>query len=186
MGSYWSTIHLFQVARLAKYWNSTISLSPPTRVSARSTIFELLGITSRSRRRKEDRTFHSQCLQKLSWNGCVTGRIKGSFIISFTVNLMFRKKILKKKPLILDPSSPYNNLMDRFPRNVMQLFSECASESLSTFDVDIKRAVHMHSGNPKIVRPRKNKKPRHKKKLQSQILSPVVFETTMNFYWIRW
>ena len=77
------------------------------------------------------------------------------------------KKILKKKPLILDPSSPYNNLMRDFPRKVMQLFSECARESLSTFDMDIKRAVHMHGDQPKIVRPRK----------QSQIMP-----TTTNFY----
>ena len=162
----------FQVARLAKYWNATILWSPrTTRVSGRSTIFELLGITAGLDEEKKAKPSIANAFKKFLE---MVASLKRQRILhyEFYNESDVPPKILKKKPLILDPSSPYNNLMYGFPRNVMQLFSECARESLDTFDVDVKRAVDIHSGQPKIVRPRKNKK-----KLQSQILP-----STMTFY----
>ena len=39
-------------------------------------------------------------------------------------------EILAQKPLILDPSNPYNNVMSSFPPLAQQRFSDCAKETL--------------------------------------------------------
>ena len=161
---------------MAKYWNSTILLSPPTRVSGRSTIFELLGITAGQEEEKANKANPSIANAFRNFLKMVASLNSQRIIhYEFYEKSDVPQKILNKTPLILDPSSPYNNLMYGFPRNVMQLFSDCARESLNTFDADIKRAFHMHRGQRKKVRPRESSKTKNKKKLQS--LPP-----TMTFY----
>ena len=61
--------------------------------------------------------------------------------------------------------------MHGFPRMVMQLFSECARESLIKFDDDIEKAVHMHSGKLQIVRPRENRKNQKEKEITITIVT---------------
>ena len=157
----------FQVARLAKYWNSTISWSPRTRVSGRSTIFELLGITAGLDEEKNAKPSIGNAFKKFLE---MVASLKRQRIVhyEFYDESDVPPKIMKKTPLILDPSSPYNNLMFGFPRNIMELFSECARESLSVFDDDIEKAVHLHSGELKKPRKINKKKKKKKKKLQSR------------------
>ena len=157
---------------MAKYWNSTITWIPRIRVSGRSTIFELLGITAGINEEKKAKPSIGNAFRNFLE---MVASLKSQRIVhhEFYDESDVPPKILKKTPLILDPSSPYNNLMFGFPRNIMELFSECARESLSVFDDDIEKAVHLHKG--KLKKPRKIG--RRKKKLQSRVSPP-----TMAFY----
>ena len=126
-----------QVARLAKYWNSTIICTES--LFGRSYTFELLGIAAG----RNEEEFRNKIGQKPSVSRAFRQFLKmvediGQQQIVFTYSEDFYSRsdtpdeVLKQKPLILDPSNPYNNVMSSFHgrNSVQQLFSDCAKETL--------------------------------------------------------
>ena len=127
------------MARLAKCWNATIICNEF--LFGRSYTFELLGIQAG---REEEET-----KQKIG----VTPSIVDAFTlflkmvldietqrILFTYSEDFYSEsdtpieVLNQTPLILDPSSPYNNVMSTFSPLAQHLFSDCAKETLKRLD----------------------------------------------------
>ena len=109
----------------------------------RSYTFELLGIKAG----RDEEEFKNKIGQKPSVSRAFRQFLKmvediGQQQIVFTYSKDFYSRsdtpdeVLKQKPLILDPSNPYNNVMAGFRgRNaVQQLFSDCAKETLKRLE----------------------------------------------------
>ena len=137
------------MARLAKFWNSTIICSET--VFGRSLTFELLGIAAG----RNEEEFKNKLGLKPSVSRAFRQFLKmvediGQQQIVFTFSEDFYSRsdtpddLLKQKPLILDPSNPYINLISNFHGrgSVQKLFSNCAKESLERLD-NAERQIEM-------------------------------------------
>ena len=145
---------LLQVARLTKGWNSTIICTEP--LFGRSYSFELLGIAAgreEQQEGEEDVNPHPSILRAFRLFLKMVANI-GQQRVIFSYSDDFYSEydtpddILKQKPLILDPSNPYNNVMAGFSgRNstvIQNIFSDGAKESLKRLErveEEIERAV---------------------------------------------
>ena len=129
------------MARLAKYWNSTIICTES--LFGRSYTFKLLGIKAG----RDEEEFRNKIGQKPSVSRAFRQFLKmvediGQQQIVFTYSEDFYSRsdtpddILQQKPLILDPSNPYLNVMSDFHGrdSVQQLFSDCAKETLKRLE----------------------------------------------------
>ena len=155
---------LKQVARLAKYWNSTIFF--PGRISGRSSIFELIGITAG---REEEKNSHSPSIvnafERFLKKVATLMKQRISYYVFYDEKDV-PSKVSKKTPLILDPSSPYNNFMFGFQSKAMKLLMKCANESLEMFKTDVMGSIQMHQGRYEDPSKRKKKRKRKNKKVK--------------------
>ena len=136
------------MARLAKFWNSTIICAG--KFFGRSYTFELLGIWA-GREEEERKRFTGQSPSITDAFKIVLNMVKniGELSIEFKYSKYFSRQtetpadVLKQVPLILDPSNPYNNVMAALvvspgqseakqaaSKAVQKLFSDCAKETL--------------------------------------------------------
>ena len=69
-------------------------------------------------------------------------RIVFSYSVDFYSESDTPDEILAQKPLILDPSNPYNNVMSSFPPWAQQRFSDCAKESLKRLEA-VEKEIEM-------------------------------------------
>ena len=120
-----------QVARLAKYWNSTIFYNGPQ--YGRSYRFEVLGIIAGQEEEKANpRKLSILRAFKLFLKKVETINSQRIIVTGFYRESDVQSNILQQRPLIMDPSNPYNNLAFNFKdRN---LFSQCARESLQRLE----------------------------------------------------
>ena len=127
------------MARLAKGWNSTIICTEP--LFGRSYTFELLGIAAG--RNEENLNPDPSILSAFrKFLEIVQDIGQQSIIFDYSVDFYSRSdtphEILAQKPLILDPSNPYNNIMAGFRgRNsviIQKTFSNCAKETLERLE----------------------------------------------------
>ena len=142
------------MARLAKYWDSTLICAES--LIGRTHSFELLGIQAG----RNEEKFKNKIGQEPSVSRAFRRFLKmvediGQQQIVFTYSEDFYSKsdtpdeILKQKPLILDPSNPYHNVMADFRNrdSVQQLFSDCAKETLKRLE-NVERQTEMGNDAP--------------------------------------
>ena len=123
-----------QMARLGKYWNSTIQHSGY--ISGRSYIMELLAI--KAAKEEEANNYHPSMTRALqNFLEKIEGIEDQEIVFHETRGKPpYYKKcdvpsdIRCQKPLLLDVSNPWNNLMSRFKKSDRDKFSRCASVTL--------------------------------------------------------
>jgi hypothetical protein len=126
------TTFVHKVARLAKFWNTTVFY--PKYVSGRSSIMETLAIKAGQEEEQENRNKPSIL------------RAFRLFLVKVreirTTNLGFYEfyrqedvpgHIKQARPLLLDPSNPYNNFLHGLKEDAAKVFAKCASETLRRF-----------------------------------------------------
>ena len=137
-----------QVARLAKYWNSTIFYTKY--LNGRSSIFELLGIAA-GKEEEKNNPYNPSILRAFRLFLKRVENIKSQRVIfdDFYQESEIPQNVLVQNPLLLDPSNPYNNFMHGFKPSVQQLFSEYAQESLKRLE-RVERQVQLNHGFPEL------------------------------------
>ena len=134
------------MARLAKFWNSTIFFNGSS--YGRSYRFEVLGI--KAGREEEKANGHNSSILRAfrlflkRVENLSTQRI---IFTDFYDESDVPSHIRQQTPLVMDPSNPYNNLMYRFRDADQELFSKCAKVSLSRLE-KVERQVQCHHGYP--------------------------------------
>ena len=123
------------MARLVKCWNSTIICSEF--LFGRSYTFELLGVQAGRDEEESRQTIGGKPSILRAFRlflkmvpDIEQQRIVFSYSEDFYSKSDTPDEILAQKPLILDPSNPYNNVMSSFPPLAQQRFSDCAKETL--------------------------------------------------------
>ena len=128
-----------ELARICKYWNSNLPIE--TYVSGRSSIIELLALQSGVREEKMRKR------QNLGKRSLLRGfkrfledmrdikNLNRTFYCFFYHNKDVPIHIRQQRPLLLDPSNPYNNFLD-IDRKVMEQFSDLAKETLRKISRD--------------------------------------------------
>ena len=134
------------MARLAKFWNSTIFFNRSS--YGRSYRFEVLGIAA-GREEEEANEGNPSILRAFrlflkSVENLSTQRV---IFTDFYRESDIPDQIWQQKPLVMDPSNPYNNLMYNFKPANQELFSQCAKVSLSRL-VRVERQVQYNHGYP--------------------------------------
>ena len=114
---------------MAKYWNSTITYDGY--ISGRSSIFELLGIDAG---REEERLNHYNPSTRDAFRRFLE-RVTMIDSQRIAYYEYYRQSdvppsVMQQTPLLLDPSSPYNNFMTRFDAQARAPFKAYAAESL--------------------------------------------------------
>ena len=136
------------MARLAKCWNSTIIC--PQELIGRSYIFELMGIKAGMiQESKEKNAKRKPSIWVAFWVFLEMVTVIGQQIIFLDDPEFYDipDELLKQRPLLIDPSNPYINVMACFcgSQSVQRLFSHCAEESLKRFH-RLERQVQTGSG----------------------------------------
>ena len=136
----------FQVARLAKYWNSTIFYSGSQ--YGRSYIFEMLGIKS-GQEEEENNQEDASILRafRLFLKRVETIDQQKVIFTDFYGTAQIPSHILEQKPLIMDPSNPFNNVMHEFDSSAQQVFSQYARVSLIRLE-KVERQIQLNHGFP--------------------------------------
>ena len=124
---------------MAKHWNSTITYNGY--ISGRSSIFELLGIDAG---REEERLNHYNPSTRDAFRRFLE-RVTMIDSQRITYYEYYRQSdvpssVMQQTPLLLDPSSPCNNFMTRFPPEARAVLKARAAESLRRL-----RNVHSYS-----------------------------------------
>ena len=117
------------MARLAKYWNSTITYDGC--ISGRSSIFELLGVDAG--KNEERLRGYNPSTREAFKRFLETVAAVDTQRIAYFENYSrsdIPSSVWQQTPLLLDPSNPYNNLMTRFPPEARAVFKARAAESL--------------------------------------------------------
>ena len=140
------------MARLAKGWNSTIICTKS--LFGRSYTFELLGI--QAGREEEDLNSEPSILRAFRLllkrvENIGQQRIVFDYSEDYYSRFDTPHEILAQKPLIVDPSNPYNNVMSSFRGriSVQQLFSDCAKESLQRLEA-VEKEIEMGNDFPNL------------------------------------
>ena len=120
---------LFQVARLAKFWNSTILYNGSQ--FKRSYRFELLGVKA-GQEEEDHNKDHPSIFRAFRLFLIKVETIDQQEVIftDFYDKTKIPDYIEKQRPLLMDPTNPFHNLMVNFDLSVQQLFSKYATESL--------------------------------------------------------
>ena len=141
-----------QVARLVKCWNSTIICNQF--LFGRSYTFELLAIQAgrqeeeiklKTGRKTSILNAFRMFLQMVE--NIEEQRIVFDYSEDFYSEYDTPDHVLEQTPLILDPSNPYNNVMNSFPPLARQLFRECAKETLERLEAledEFKKGLKPH------------------------------------------
>ena len=137
------------MARLAKCWNSTIIC--PQELIGRSYIFELMGIKAGMiQESKEKNAKRKPSIWVAFWVFLEMVTVIGQQIIFLDDPEFYDipDELLKQRPLLIDPSNPYINVMACFcgSQSVQRLFSHCAEESLKDF-TDLKDRSKLAPGS---------------------------------------
>ena len=136
----------FQVARLAKYWNSTIFYSGSQ--YGRSYIFELLGIKSGQEEEQSNQDDASILRAfRLFLKRVETIDQQKVIFTDFYDKTKIPNHILEQKPLLMDPSNPFNNVMHEFDPSAQQAFSQYARVSLIRLE-KVERQIQLNHGFP--------------------------------------
>ena len=121
------------MARLAKEWNSKVRYDGD--IGGRSTIFELIGITAG--RDEESKNPWSPSLvnafRRFLSRVCDLKNQKIAYY-EFYKETDVPKRVKSKKPLVLDPSNPFDDLMRKFPSDALVIFRDQARKSQSKLD----------------------------------------------------
>jgi len=116
------------VARLAKYWSQTVFYTEY--VSGRSTIMEMVGVMAAlEEENNSPKPSYQSALKKF------LNKIKNISTISLVSTEFYSsdqipKSIANSIPLILDPTNPYNNLLDIKKSDFIKLLMSCAGNTL--------------------------------------------------------
>ena len=137
---------LSQVARLVKYWNSTIFYSGSQ--YGRSYIFELLGIKS-GQEEEENNQEDASILRGFRFFLKRVEKINQQQVVfaDFYDRTQVRSYILEQKPLLMDPSNPFNNVMHDFDSSTQEVFSQYARVSLQRV-LKVERQIQLNHSFP--------------------------------------
>ena len=127
---------VLQVARLAKYWNSTLLYNEY--LAGRSYVIELLGIAAG----QEVERYKPQ-MPPPSLYQALIAFLKSVEKIS-SLHVIFESPyytvsdipngIISQNPLVLDPSNPRNNLLHGFKQKALEYFSEAATLTIDKLE----------------------------------------------------
>ena len=122
-------LFLFKVARLAKFWNSTIFYNGSQ--FRRSYRFELLGVAAGQEEEghNKDRPSILRAF-RLFLIKVETINQQQVIFTDFYDKAKIPGYIVKQRPFLMDPTNPFHNLMVNFDPSAQQLFSQYARESL--------------------------------------------------------
>jgi hypothetical protein len=125
------TAFVHKVARLAKFWNTTVFY--PKYVSGRSSIMEALAI--KAGKEEEEENTNPSMLRAFRLFLVKVREIRTTNLgfYSFYRQEDVPAHILQQRPLLLDPSNPYNNFLHGLKEDAAKVFAKCASETLSRF-----------------------------------------------------
>ena len=143
-------IGLFQVARLAKYWNSTIFYNGSQ--FRRSYRFELLGVVA-GQEEEQSNSNRPSILRafRLFLRRVETINQQEVIFTDFYDKTKIPDYIAEQRPLLMDPTNPFHNLMVNFDSSAQQLFSQYARESLNRLEtVDFPDFKGLFQPQPKL------------------------------------
>ena len=134
------------MARLAKYWDSSIFYT--AYLNGRSSIFEFLGIAA-GREEEENNSDNPSILRAFRLFLKRVENIHSQRVIfdDFYKKSDIPQNVLHQTPLLLDPSNPYNNFMHDFESSVQSLFSGYARESSIRLE-RVERQLQLNHGFP--------------------------------------
>ena len=141
---------LFQVARLAKFWNSTILYNGSQ--FRRSYRFELLGVKA-GQEEEDHNKDHPSIFRAFRLFLKKVEMIDQQEVIftDFYDKTKIPDYIAEQRPLLMDPTNPFHNLMVNFDSSAQQLFSQYARESLNRLEtVDFPDFKGLFQPQPKL------------------------------------